>query len=125
MPDILRLLGDALSIVALSILWSFTVTAWKQIPADVLVPMQITGAKSARVKKPLGLLFMPVIATVFLITPTLTGVAHGAATTQNAVILFSLRALMAAGLGLTTVTHLRNVMVTLHAEGAIPKRPDA
>ena len=72
MPDTLRLIGDALSIVSLSILWSFTWTAWKQIPADALVPMQLTGDKTVRVKKRLGLLFMPILATVLGIM----GIAH-------------------------------------------------
>lgn len=124
MPDILRLLGDALCIVSLSILWSFTWTAWKQIPADVMVPMQLTGDKLVRVKKRLGLLFMPILATVLLLTPTLTGIAHSAATTEHAVILFCMRVILASVLGLMGIGHLRKVMVTLYAEGAIPDKPE-
>ena len=124
MPDTLRLIGDALSIVSLSILWSFTWTAWKQIPADVLVPMQLTGDKTVRVKKRLGLLFMPILATVLLLTPTLTGVAHSAQTTEHAVVLFCLRVLLASVLGIMGITHLRKAMITLYAEGAIPERPE-
>lgn len=124
MPDVLRLIGDALSIVSLSILWSFTWTAWKQIPADVLVPMQLTGDKVTRVKKGLGLLFMPILATVLLLTPTMTGVAHSATTTEHAVILLCLRALLASVLGLMGIAHLRKAMTTLYAEGAIPGPPE-
>ena len=124
MPDTLRLIGDGLSIVSLSILWSFTWTAWKQIPADVLVPMQLTGDKLVRVKKRLGLLFMPILATVLLLTPTLTGVAHSAASTEHAVILLCLRVLLASVLGIMGIAHLRKVMTTLHAEGAIPPQPE-
>lgn len=124
MPDALRLIGDALSIVSLSILWSFTLTAWKQIPADVLVPMQLTGDKTVRVKKRLGLLFMPILATVLLLTPTITGVAHSARTVEHAVILLCLRVLLASALGIMGIAHLRKAMNTLYAEGAIPERPE-
>jgi len=118
----LRMLGDALSIVSLSILWSFTWTAWKQIPAAVLVPMQLTGDKTVRVKKRLGLLFMPVLATALLLAPTLTGVAHGAATVEHAVILLCLRVLLASVLGIMGIAHLRKAMTILYAEGAIPEQ---
>ena len=124
MPDTLRLIGDALSIVSLSILWSFTWTAWKQIPADALVPMQLTGDKTVRVKKRLGLLFMPILATVLLLTPTLTGVAHSVQTTEHAVVLVCLRVLLASVLGIMGIAHLRKAMVTLYAEGVIPERPE-
>lgn len=124
MPDTLRLIGDGLSIVSLSILWSFTWTAWKQIPAEVLVPMQLTGDKLVRVKKRLGLLFMPILATVLLLTPTLTGVAHSATSTEHAVILLCLRVLLASVLGIMGIAHLRKVMTTLQAEGAIPPQPE-
>jgi hypothetical protein len=123
MPDIMRLVGDALSIISLSILWSFTWTAWKQIPATVLVPMQLTGDKVTRVGKKLGLLFMPVLATVLLLVPTATGVAHNAATTEHALILLCLRAMLAAVLGIMGITHLRKALSTLYAEGAIPEQP--
>jgi hypothetical protein len=124
MLDTLRLIGDALSIVSLSILWSFTLTAWKQVPADVLVPMQLTGDKTVRVKKRLGLLFMPILATVLLLTPTLTGVAHSARTTEHAVILLCLRVLLASVLGIMGIAHLRKAMTALYAEGAIPDRAE-
>lgn len=124
MPTLLRTIGDALSIVSLSILWSFTLSAWKQIPADVMVPMQLTGEKLVRVKKRLGLLFMPILATALLLAPTLTGIAHSAVTTEAAVILFCMRVLLASVLGVMGITHLRKVMVTLYAEGAIPPQPE-
>jgi hypothetical protein len=124
MLSTLRMLGDAASIVSLSILWSLTWTAWKQIPADVLVPMQLTGDKTVRVKKRLGLLFMPILATALLLTPTLTGVAHSATSVDHAVILLCLRVLLASVLGIMGIGHLRKVLTTLYAEGAIPDRTE-
>jgi len=116
-----RILGDGLCIASLSIICSVSWQAWKRVPDDVLVPVQWRPDDQAgkRVSKRLGLLFTPILAIVLLLTPTLTGVTYSPANTSEALLLFSVRALLAAGLAFGHIVHIGVALETLRREGQL------
>jgi hypothetical protein len=116
--EYLRPLGDGLSIAALALIWAATRGAWKRIGPDVRVPLDARGAK--RVSRTFGLLFIPIAATVLLLAPTLSGMAH-TVQGQDALFLFCLRAFLAAIFGVTQLTYLKMVVTRLDAEGALDR----
>jgi uncharacterized membrane protein len=116
----LRVLGDGLSITALGIIASTAQGAWKRTGKDVSIPMLWSrdGKPVARLAKPLGLLAIPLITIVVLLSFTLTQATFTTDPVQ-AVIIFLVRATLAASLALSQLFHLRFVIKTLQDEGQL------
>ena len=120
METTLRVLGDGLSIAALAIIAATAQGAWKRIPKGVAVPMQwgFDGKPTWRAPKALGLLFVPVLSIVVLLSFTLTQ-ATFTDDPMRAMIIFLVRATIAASLALSQLFHLRFVIKTLQDEGQL------
>ena len=120
METTLRVLGDGLSIAALAIIAATAQGAWKRIGQDVTIPMLWTrdGKPAVRLAKPLGLLVIPLISIVVLLSFTLTQATFVADPIQ-AMIIFLVRATLGASLALSQLFHLRFVMKTLQEEGRL------
>ena len=120
METALRILGDGLSIAALAIIATTAQGAWKRIPKGVAVPMQwgFDGKPTWRAPKALGLLAIPLISIALLLSFTLTQATF---TTDpiRAMIIFLVRATLAASLALSQLFHLRFVIRTLQDEGQL------
>ena len=116
----LSLFGDALWIIALSIMASSTRMAWGRMEPEVRVPMQfaLNGNPTFRLKRNLALLIIPVAA--FVLGLALVAFNRNAASNmEQAVVLFGVRATAAA---LITVAHLRWLKAALdllESEGAL------
>ena len=120
MNDLLRILGDGLSIAALAIIAATAQGAWKRIGKDASIPLlwDKNGKPTARLSKPLGLLAIPLISTVVLLSFTLTQATFTTDSIQ-AIIVFLVRATLGASLALSQLFHLRFVMKTLQDEGQL------
>lgn|GEM_PF-1270301 len=120
METTLRVLGDGLSIAALAIIAATAQGAWKRIGKDVSIPMLWSrdGQPIARLSKPLGLLAVPLISIVVLLSFTLTQATFTTDPVQ-ATIIFLVRATIAASLALSQLFHLRFVIRTLQDEGKL------
>lgn len=117
----LRILGDGVSIAGLSLVASTSWRAWKAIAPEARVPMQFDrrGEPIRRVGKPLALLFTPVVATIVVFLPTVTGVTFTAQGTQEALMLFVMRALLAGAFAAVHMLHIARVMQVMAAEGQL------
>ncbi len=120
METTLRVLGDGLSIAALAIIAATAQGAWKRIGKDVSIPLlwNRDGKPVARLAKPLGLLAIPLIAIVVLLSFTLTQSTFTKDPIQ-AMIIFLVRATLAASLALSQLFHLRFAIKTLQDEGTL------
>src|SRR4051812_6288806 len=120
MSTALRVLGDGLSIAALAIIAATAQGAWKRIGKDVTIPILWTGdgKPSLRLAKPVGLLLIPMISIVVLLSFTLTQATFTADPIQ-AIIIFLVRATLGASLALSQLFHLRFVIKTLQEEGQL------
>lgn len=120
METTLRVLGDGLSIAALAIIAATAQGAWKRLPKDALVPMLWgrDGAPTVRAPKAVGLLAIPVVAITVLLSFTATQATFTDDPTQ-AIIIFLVRATIAASLALSQLFHLRFVIKTLQDEGQL------
>jgi len=120
MEAALRILGDGLSIAALAIIASTAQSAWKRIPDGKRIPMQWgpDGKPTWRVSKAVGLLAIPALATVILLSFTLTQLTF-TIEGVGAVIVLCVRAILAAALALSQLVHLRKVMETLGDDGDV------
>ncbi len=118
MEAALRILGDGLSIAALAIIASTAQSAWKRIPKGARIPMQwgLDGKPTWRASKALGLLAIPALAILILLSFTLTQLTYRVEG-EGAVIVLCVRATLAAALALSQLVHLRKVMETLSDEG--------
>jgi hypothetical protein len=120
MESALRIVGDGLSIAALAIISSTALGAWKRVPAGLAVPLlwRGDGTPSLRAPKPVGLLFIPVLAILMIFAFTLSGLTF---TTRglDAVMLLCVRMTLAALMALAQTFHLRFVLRTLHDEGRL------
>lgn len=118
METTLRVLGDGLSIAALAIIAATAQGAWKRIPKGVAIPMQwgLDGKPTWRAPKAFGLLAIPVVSIVILLSFTLTQATFTDDPTR-ATIIFLVRATIAASLALSQLFHLRFVIKTLQEEG--------
>ena len=119
MEDTLRYLGDGLSIAALAIIWSVTANAWKRVRADLPVPLDASGAR--RAGRGRALLLGPIVTTVLLLAPTLLGLAHEPGSEQNAILLFSIRALFGATAGMMHLAYVRMALGVLEREGSLDR----
>ena len=118
MEAALRILGDGLSIAALAIIASTAQSAWKRIPKGARIPMQggLDGKPTWRAPKAFGLLAIPVVSIVILLSFTLTQATFTDDPTR-ATIIFLVRATIAASLALSQLFHLRFVIKALQEEG--------
>jgi len=120
MESALCIVGDGLSIAALAIISSTALTAWKRVPRGLAVPMLWSrdGTPSWRAPKLLGLLIIPVLATLMIFAFTLSGLTF---TTRglDAIMLLCVRATLAALMALAQTFHLRFALRTLHDEGRL------
>ena len=120
METTLRVLGDGLSIAALAIIAATAQGAWKRIGANVSIPMlwDRDGRPTVRLSRALGLLAIPLVSIVVLLSFTLSQATF----TQDpirATIIFLVRATLAASLALSQLFHLRFVIRTLQDEGQL------
>lgn len=120
MEAILRVIGDGLSITALAIIAATAQAGWKRIPKGVAVPMQwnLAGKPTWRAPKAMGLLTIPVVATLLLLSFTASQATFTTDPTQ-AMIIFLVRATLASSLALSQLFHLRFVIKTLQEEGQL------
>jgi hypothetical protein len=120
METTLRIIGDGLSIAALAIIAATAQGAWKRIPKGVAVPMQwgFDGKPTWRAPKTVGLLAIPMISIAVLLSFTLTQ-ATFTDDPMRAMVIFLVRATLAASLALSQLFHLRFVIRTLQDEGQL------
>jgi hypothetical protein len=117
---ILTFAGDALWIIALSIMAGASREAWKRTDAETRMPMQFRadGAPLWRAKRNSALLTLPVTAFVVSIVLVVFN-RNRAATGDAAIILFGVRALAAALFALAHLRWLKASMAVLEQEGAL------
>jgi hypothetical protein len=118
--DVLRLAGDALWIVSLSIMASASRAAWARIAPETMVPLQFAadGRATRRTKRGLALSLIPAVAFIVGILLVVTN-RRTTGWSDEALILFGVRATVAA---LFAVGHLRWLSAALAAldkEGAL------
>jgi hypothetical protein len=120
LETILRVIGDGLSITALAIIAATAQAGWKRIPKGLTIPMQwgFDGKPTWRAPKAVGLLAIPVVAIAVLLSFTLTQATFTTDPVQ-AMIIFLVRATLAASLALSQLFHLRFVIKTLQEEGQL------
>lgn len=120
METALRVLGDGLSIAALTIIATTAHGAWKRIPKDVSVPIVWgrDGKPALRLAKPVGLLWIPVASMAIIFAFTLSGTTFQAQGLE-ALMVFCARATLGAVLAMAQLTHLRFVIKTLLDEGRL------
>ena len=117
---LLSLLGDALWIIALSIMASATLAARRRIDPETRAPLQfaLSGRPTFRLKRDLALMAIP--GAAFILGLALVAFnRNAAANMEQAVILFGVRATAAA---LITIGHLRWLKAALdllESEGAL------
>jgi hypothetical protein len=118
--QILTYVGDALWIIALSIMAGASRDAWKRTSPDTRMPMQFRadGAPLWRAKRASALLTLPI--TAFVVSMVLVVFNRNqAATGDSALILFGVRATAAALFALAHLRWLKASMTVLEQEGAL------
>src|SRR4051812_38777327 len=102
MEATLRILGDGLSIAALAIIASTAQGAWKRIPKGARIPMQwgLDGKPTWRTSKTIGLLAIPALAIVILLSFTFTQLTYRVEG-LGAVVVLCVRATLGAALALS------------------------
>lgn len=120
METALRILGDGLSIAALTIIATTAHGAWKRIPADASVPIVWgrEGKPALTLNKTAGLLWVPVASMAIIFAFTLSGTTFRAQGLE-AVMVFCVRATLGAVLAMAQLFHLRSVIKTLQDEGRL------
>lgn len=118
---IFRIIGDALSIISLSLIYSSTLNAWKRIPKDAKIPMQWDkeGKPTWRAAKTVGLLFVPIMATVVIFVPTILGTTRNAVEPMQIVVVFAVRAVTASAFCIANLYFLRAVHKSLVEDGIL------
>ena len=114
------LLGDALWIIALSIMASTTLAAWKRIDPETTVPLQfaLNGKPTVRLRRNLALPLIPTAAFVLGVVLVMAN-RNAAADPQQAVILFGVRATAAALIAVGHLRWLKAALDQLESEGAL------
>jgi hypothetical protein len=118
--DWLAVVGDAVWILAMSLIAGASRATWRLIPPHLRVPMPMILGQGAgwRASKPLALLATPAVATAF-------GLALSVAArrppefTGMSLIVFGLRMLTAPPFVLLHLMHLRRAVDTLAEEGQL------
>ena len=114
METALRLLGDGVTIAALSIIWGASRVIWRRVPDDARIPAPWGGLAPKRI----ALAFTPTVAAIVLLALTFWGLSNRDIDASWAVILFGTRGLLTALFGLIHLTHLRAVLQSLGPGGA-------
>ena len=120
MSTALRIIGDGLSIAALTIIATTAHGAWKRIPEGVSVPMlwSASDQPALRLPKAIGLLWIPCAAMAIIFAFTLSGATFRVEGVE-ALMLFCVRATLGAVLALAQLMHLRFAIKTLQDEGSL------
>ena len=114
---LLSIAADILWIIALSIMASASLTAWRRMNPDTRVPMQGDPRKALRLKRDVALGLPLVLAFVFGAV-MLWG--HRSQTTiVYDVIFFGLRATLAAVIAIMHLQWLKGALAALEAEGSL------
>ena len=114
------LIGDALWIIALSIMASATRMAWGRMTPETRVPLQfaLNGKPTLRLKRNLALLLIPTAA--FFLGLALVAFNRNAANNlEQSVILFGVRATAAALIAVGHLRWLKAALELLESEGAL------
>jgi hypothetical protein len=115
---VLTYLGDAVWILALSLMAGASRQAWSRMDAETLVPLQPGAPKGPRLRRNIALSAAPAVAflaSLFLVA----GVRSLSLTPDMALVLFGVRIVLAALATLAHLGWLRAVMAQLKAEGAL------
>lgn len=114
---LLSIAADILWIIALSIMASASLTAWRRMEPDTRVPMQGDPRKALRLKRDVAL-GLP-IALAFLFGAVLLWGHRSVAEITYDVIFFGLRATLAAVIAIMHLQWLRGALNALEAEGVL------
>ena len=114
---LLSIAADILWIIALSIMASASLTAWRRMEPDTRVPMQGDPRKALRLKRDVAL-GLP-IALAFLFGAVLLWGHRSVTEITYDVIFFGLRATLAAVIAIMHLQWLRGALNALEAEGAL------
>ena len=118
----LYIAGDVFWIVALALMASFTLAAWKRIPADASVPVLWNGMiASRRLPRWAALLLLPVVS--FLVGAWLQVESRSPTLDlQGAVILLGIRATLAPLLMILQIGRVQKALAILEAEDGLGPR---
>lgn len=118
----LYIAGDVFWIVALALMASFTLAAWKRIPADASVPVLWNGMiASRRLPRWAALLLLPVAS--FLVGAWLQVESRSPTLDlQGAVILLGIRATLAPLLMVLHIGRVQRALAILEAEDGLGPR---
>lgn len=114
---LLSIAADILWIIALSIMASASLTAWRRMEPDTRVPMQGDPRKALRLKRDVAL-GLP-IALAFLFGAVLLWGHRSVTEITYDVIFFGLRATLAAVIAIMHLQWLRGALNALEAEGVL------
>ncbi len=116
MDQILRTLGEAVSIAALAVIASISWNAWKRIEPGAKVPISYNraGDPNMRLKKPFALVVTPIIATVLLLVLNIPSKDPSAVG-----ILFTLQIAAAIGFVAVHSVQMRHALDVLDKEGQL------
>lgn len=117
---ILIYIGDALWILSLAIMAGASRQAWRRMGPDTLVPMSFRpdGTPGFRAKRRVALTILPVIAFVISLLLVVRN-RNLALPGDEALILFGVRATLAALFALAHLRWLKAALAQLEAEGAL------
>jgi len=122
MPEFtLSLLGDAVSIAALSIMGSVSWNAWRRIPSDVNVPMKFDrqGEPSWLLTKKYALTLPVVLALGLLLLPVIMNPETGGMTGDEQLMMFAMRAMLAGAFAVVHVVTVKAALDYLNKNGKL------
>ncbi|MES2035033.1 MAG: hypothetical protein V4466_12730 [Pseudomonadota bacterium] len=115
----LSIAGDVFWILALALIASFTLAAWKRLPADVSVPMLWKGMTATiRAPRPVALLTLPILAFLIGLWLKVESRSIGLDVT-GALIGLGVRVTLAPLFALLHVGRVQKALQILEAEGAL------
>jgi hypothetical protein len=117
---ILMYVGDALWVLALAIMAGASREAWKRMDAGTMVPMAFRqdGSPGFRAKRAVALSALPLVAFAVSLLLVLRN-RNLAVSPDEALILFGVRATLAALFALAHLRWLKAALTQLEAEGAL------
>jgi hypothetical protein len=120
MDLLIRFGGDILWVIAMGLMASISLTAFRRIPpgTPTPAPWNFSGAKGPRAPRWLALTLTLTVA-FFVGAALLTVAALHARVDAAAVMIFGARALLASLFALVHVTHVRGALLVLEAEGRL------
>ncbi len=120
MEDILRILGDGLSIASLAVIFSTSLSAQKRIKPGASVPLGFSrqGEPVMRKAKAVALWALPALSVVILFLPTASGLAFELMG-DEAIMMFGMRGIMSAALALRHIVHMQKTIELMDEEGQL------